>query len=296
MTANSRYNPTALAPSAQSTMVPAGDTRLHCIEAGVGRPLVLVGGWPQSVHCWRRVFTKLAERYRVIAIDPPGLGDSAKPAPRYDIEGVARTMWACLDTLGLNKVDFVGFDIGMWIGYPLAKQAPQRLRTLTLIDARIPGLVPMPPFNPAAAVVSWHFAFNMLPELPELLIDGREHEFLRWLFTSRTPTPGVFTEADFAEYARVYRGRAAITSAVGYYRAMPESMKQVEALAQSAKLTMPLLAIAGGRGVGQPMIDSMDRIATNVRGLVFENCGHYVPEEAPERLVEVLTEFLGQHQ
>jgi pimeloyl-ACP methyl ester carboxylesterase len=287
------FDAKTLAADARSGFIASGQTRLHYVEAGAGRPVLLVGGWPQSVHCWRRVFARLAARYRVIAVDPPGLGDSEKPAPAYDIESVARTLWDFADAMGLTTFDFVGFDIGMWIGYPFACQAPERVRTLTLIDARIPGLVPFPPFNPAAANVSWHFAFNMLPELPELLIEGREREFLTWLFTSRTPTPGVFAAADFEEYARVYRGRAAISSAVGYYRALPETIRQIEARKQGPKLEMPTLAIAGGAGVGAPMIEPLRQVAKNLRGVVIEGCGHYVPEEAPERLLDELFAFIG---
>ena len=177
-------------------------------------------------------------------------------------------------------------------GYPRGLQRPREIRSLTLIDARIPGIVPFPPFNPQAAVITWHFAFNMLAELPELLIEGREREFLAWLFKSRTPTPGVFTDADLDEYARVYRGRPAITSAVGYYRALPQSIGQVEKLKQGPKLAMPVLAIAGDKGVGPTMSASLEQVCANLRGEVFQNCGHYVPEEKPQRLLEELARFL----
>ena len=137
-------------------MVEAGTTRLYCVEAGQGRPVVLVGGWPQSIYCWRHVLPVLAQTHRVIALDPPGLGDSEKPAPAYDMEAVAANLHAALDTLRVDVHDFVGFDIGMWVGYPFAAQRPERVRTLTLVDARIPGLVPWAPMNPASAIMSWH--------------------------------------------------------------------------------------------------------------------------------------------
>jgi pimeloyl-ACP methyl ester carboxylesterase len=273
--------------------VEAGDTALAYATAGEGRPIVLVGGWPQSLHCWRKVFEPLARDYKVIAIDPPGLGDSAKPAPDYNIVAVAQTIGAAIDRFGLQSFDFIGFDIGMWIGYPLALQRPRQVRTLTLIDARIPGLVPFPPFNPRGALVSWHFAFNMLPELPEVLIEGREREFLAWLFKSRTPTPGVFSAADVDEYARVYRGKTAIASALGYYRALPETIAEVEQLKQGPKLAMPVLAIAGEHGVGATMADALKSVSDKTRGVVVENCGHYVLEEAPDRLLKELREFLS---
>ena len=56
---------------------------------------------------------------------------------------------------------------------------------------------------------------------------------------------------------------------------------------------MPVLAIAGGKGVGAPMVDAVRLVADNVRGVVMDGCGHYVPEEAPDRLLAELRAFLA---
>ena len=293
MTTLEKLDPMRLAPGATARMVQAGTTRLYCVEAGQGRPVVLVGGWPQSIYCWRHVLPVLARTHRVIALDPPGLGDSEKPAPAYDMEAVAANIHAALDTLCVDVHDFVGFDIGMWIGYPFAAQRPERVRTLTLMDARIPGLVPWTLMNPASAITSWHFPFNALPELPELLIEGREREFLAWLFRSRTPTPGVFDDAALDEYARVYRGRAAIASAVGYYRAIEATSRQTAARLDGPKLAMPILGIAAGLGIGKAMTSALETIGMDVRGVIFDGCGHYIPEEAPQRLLDALGPLLA---
>lgn len=293
MTTVEKLDPRRLAPGATARMVEAGTTRLYCVEAGQGRPVILVGGWPQSIYCWRHVLPLLARTHRVLALDPPGLGDSEKPAPAYDMEAVAANVHAALDTLRVDVHDFVGFDIGMWIGYPFAAQRPERVRTLTLVDARIPGLVPWAPMNPVSAITSWHFSFNALPELPELLIEGREREFLAWLFRSRTPTPGVFDEAALDEYARVYRGRASIASALGYYRAIEATSRQIATRRDGAKLQMPILAVAAGLGVGKTMTSALESIGTDVHALIIDGCGHYVPEEAPQRLLDALGALLA---
>src|SRR5438067_1309720 len=74
MTTIEKLDPTRLVPGATGRMVDAGTTRLYCVEAGHGRPIVLVGGWPQSLYCWRYLLPVLARTHRVIACDPPGLG------------------------------------------------------------------------------------------------------------------------------------------------------------------------------------------------------------------------------
>src|SRR3954462_13907072 len=73
-----KLEPTRLAPGATARMVQGGTTRLYCVEAGQGRPVVLVGGWPQSIYCSRHVLPVLAQAHRVIALDPPGLGEGAR--------------------------------------------------------------------------------------------------------------------------------------------------------------------------------------------------------------------------
>src|SRR5688572_24131141 len=89
---------------------------LHYVEGGSGDPMLLVPGWPQSWYAWRYVMPALAENYRVIAIDPPGLGESGRPQS-YDTAAIAAYIDGFLDVLGLDSVDFVGHDIGAWIGY-----------------------------------------------------------------------------------------------------------------------------------------------------------------------------------
>ena len=84
----------------------------------------------------------LAERYTVMAVDPPGLGDSDKPADGYDTAAVAARLRELTDALGWDRFHFVGHDIGCWIGYPFAATYPSVVRKLVLIDATVPGVVP----------------------------------------------------------------------------------------------------------------------------------------------------------
>jgi pimeloyl-ACP methyl ester carboxylesterase len=58
--------------------------RLHYVIGGSGDPILLVPGWPQTWFAWRRIMPLLAERYTVVAVDPPGLGDSDRPEYGYD--------------------------------------------------------------------------------------------------------------------------------------------------------------------------------------------------------------------
>jgi pimeloyl-ACP methyl ester carboxylesterase len=269
------------------------EIELHYVEGGSGEPVLLVPGWPQSWYAWRHVMPTLADTYRVIAIDPPGLGDSGRPKA-YDTASIAAYLDAFLDALKLDRVHIIGHDIGAWIGYAYAARYAQRVKRLALIDAAIPGIAPADAYalTPERIDLTWHFYFNALPELPEALIAGRERVFLAWLFSARSSNKSAIDEAAIAEYTRVYSAPGAMHSGFEYYRAIFESIAQ-NRMTAADKLSMPVLAIGGAQWLG-PMLQKMvEPIATNLRTEIIAGSGHFVPEEAPAAVARVLQEFLG---
>jgi pimeloyl-ACP methyl ester carboxylesterase len=275
--------------------VMAHGAALQVVEGGTGPLLLLVPGWPQSVYAWRKVMPLLAAHYRVVAFDPPGLGDSAAPLGGYDTANIARHIDPLLDDCGVPDCLLVTHDIGAWIGYAYACRAPARVRKLVAIDAAIPGMVPEDVYKmtPERLHKSWHFAFNFLPDLPELLITGREREFLSWLFHSKSVDwRKAFDDDAMDEYVRIYSTPGRWSMGLGFYRAIFESIAQNRATA-ATPLTMPLLAIGGEAGLGAAMQGSFERAATQLSGAVIPGCGHYVPEESPEALLALLIPFLA---
>jgi pimeloyl-ACP methyl ester carboxylesterase len=275
--------------------------RLHFVEGGEGAPILLLPGWPQSWYVWRYVMPLLASAgRRVIALDPRGMGDSDRPTSGYDMRTVAAEIHGFVEALGLTAnaaLDVVGHDVGTWISYAYAADWPSDVRRLALFDAALPG-VSRPP---AAGIPSedlnlrtWHFAFNRLDDLPELLLAGREREFLIWLFRAKAVRHWAITATDLEEYVRVNAAPGASRAAFSYYRAIlsQEGLEASRARAER-KLDMPILAFGAETGVGAGLIDTMRLVATDVRGGVFVGCGHYMPEEAPRALAEQVLKFLS---
>ena len=100
--------------------VMARGRRIRCYAAGAGEPLILMSGWPQSSYLWRDVLPEIARGRRIIAVDPPGLGDSEPPRDGYDAANIATCIDELADALGLARFALVGYDIGAWIGYAYA--------------------------------------------------------------------------------------------------------------------------------------------------------------------------------
>lgn len=283
--------------------VQVDEVNIHYVEGGDGPPVVLIPGWPQSWYAWRYVMPQLVDAgHRVIAIDPRGMGESDAPPGGYDLASVAAELHHFAQVIGLlenGPIDVAGHDVGSWIAYAWAADWRSDVRRVALLDALIPGLsVPRSDLSvDETNRRSWHFAFNQLDDLSELLISGREEPFLTWLFRAKSLQPWTITAEDIALYARQLAAPGALRAVTGYYQSA-FSLDGIAAnrLRAETRLDIPLLALGAERGVGEYMVSALQKLATDVRGDVVRNAGHYLPEEAANRIADELVDFLGESQ
>lgn len=279
----------------QHRFIAAAGIRFHFLESGKGPTIVLIAGFPQSCYAWRHVIPLLAKQYKVIAIDLPGQGDSDKPADGYDTKTTAERVHALLDKLGETNYVFVGHDIGSWVGYAYAHAYEKSLRGLVLLDGNIPGVTLQPTITLGADNWrNWHFLFNPIPDLPEILLQRRERILIEWFFNRKTANfVTTFKKEDIDEYERVYAGLGSMRGMLGYYRAVLEDMEQNKSL-KEVKLTVPVLALGGDAGSAPDLYDRMKPLANVLYGGLIENSGHYIPEEQPGALVQEIISFINK--
>lgn len=280
-----------LGPGFEDNYLDVGNVRLHYVKGGKGPPLLLVPGWPETWWAWREVMPVLAKHYTVIAVDTRGMGDSSRPALGYDMASIANDLYNLMKQIGYRQFRMVGHDIGVWISYAMAVDHPEALDRVAMLDSNIPGVTPSPPiFMPKSNNThSWHFMFNQLDDLPELLVQGREREYLSWIFSNYAYKPQ-YVAID--EYVRAYSMPGAMRAGFSYYRALPTTIEQ-NGNRTRAKLTMPILALGGDFGTGNLAETTLKPYATNLQGGILPNCGHYVPEECPSALLDRLIPFLS---
>jgi non-heme chloroperoxidase len=104
---------TAQARAADRHFVTSDGVRLHYLEAGHGRTLVLIPGWTMPAWIWQRQIDDLARSYRVVAFDPRGQGDSAIPASGYDQDRRGRDIAELLAAIGGDQPVLVGWSLGV---------------------------------------------------------------------------------------------------------------------------------------------------------------------------------------
>src|SRR5206468_9702436 len=220
--------------------------KLHYITAGHGAPLILLHGYAETSVMWKPIIPVLAERFTVIAPDLPGIGDSDIPAHGLDMKSAAISIHDLAKSLGVQKAEVVGHDIGLMVAYAYAAQFPSEVTKLVVMDAFLPGVAGWEDVynNPGV----WHFRFN--GPIPELLVKGRERTYFEhyWNDFAADKTHSI-PEAERRTYAAAYARPGRMRAGWSYFVSFPQAAKDFTELAKT-KLPMPVLAMGGDKANG----------------------------------------------
>jgi pimeloyl-ACP methyl ester carboxylesterase len=264
--------------------------RLHYLAAGEGEPILLLHGYAENSHMWRPLIPELARTHQVIAPDLRGFGGSTKAESGYDKKTMAQDVHALAATLGFERVQVVGHDIGLMVAYAYAAQHPGEVERIALMDAFLPGVGEWQTVWLLRDL--WHFHFY--GKTPLALVAGRERIYFEhfWNDFAADPAHSV-PEADRILYAEAYAQPGAMRAGFEVFRAFAEDAKDFALFAQT-KLTMPMLVLTGEKASGEFLIQQGRLVANNVEGIVIPGAGHWLMEEAPEQVMPRLVEFLNR--
>jgi pimeloyl-ACP methyl ester carboxylesterase len=262
--------------------------KLHYMTAGHGPAVILLHGYAETSRMWKPIISLLAERFTVIAPDLPGIGDSAIPADGLDMKTAAIRIHALARSLGVQKAEVVGHDIGLMVAYAYAAQFPAEVEKLVVMDAFLPGVGEWEAIynNPGF----WHFRFN--GPTPEALVQGRERIYFEhfWNDFAADKTRSI-PEADRKAYTVAYSRPGRMRAGWAYFVSFQQAAKDFAQLSQT-KLTMPVLVIGGEKALGEALAQQMKLVASNVTVVVLKDTGHWVLEERPKETTEALQKFL----
>jgi pimeloyl-ACP methyl ester carboxylesterase len=262
--------------------------RLHYMTAGHGTPLILLHGYAETSLMWKPIIPALAERFTVIAPDLPGIGDSDIPANGLDMKSAAVRIHDLAKSLGVQKAEVVGHDIGLMVAYAYAAQFPTEVTKLVLMDAFLPGVAGWEAVynNPSI----WHFRFN--GPTPEALVQGRERTYFDYFWNDfAADKTHSIPEADRKAYAAAYARPGRMHAGWAYFVSFLQAANDFAQLSQT-KLTMPVLTIGGDKSLGDALGQQVKLVATDVTVVVLKDTGHWVLEERPRETTEALQRFL----
>jgi pimeloyl-ACP methyl ester carboxylesterase len=268
---------------------------MHVVLAGEGFPVVLLHGIPQSWYEWRKVIPALSERFRVIAPDLRGLGDSAKPPDGYDKRTLARDVRELLRGLGVERAVVVGHDWGGGVAQRFVLDHPEASERLVCMD--IPYFATEDTgyhIDALQMLHSWYVFFFQHQPLAEQIAAAAPEALWGWFFAhGGAGGHSPLSQEDMTEYLRCLRQPGASTGVFNYYRAMMVDAAHW-AEDQDRRLSLPTLWVHGREDPYVPVsvTEPLPRHFDNLQVRIIEGCGHWVPEEKPQETAALLLEFL----
>jgi pimeloyl-ACP methyl ester carboxylesterase len=267
----------------EESLVVAG-VRTHLRRAGKGEPVLLLHGLGASSYSWRFALPRLAERFEVFAPDLPGFGRAEKPLDfDYSLDGLHRWLIAFMDAVGVRRARFVGNSMGGVISLWTAFETPERVERLALL-----GTPAYPEYRPK---LLWPLGWPVIGSLYEWALGETT---LRYIARTTFVDQSKITDELIAEYGEPLK------SAAGR-RAVAEFIRRVTRLdwhsrvGRLREIAQPALVMVGDSDhmVRREGGERLARDLANARFALVERCGHAPQEDAPERVIPVIEEFLS---
>jgi pimeloyl-ACP methyl ester carboxylesterase len=290
-------------PGFRNGFAEVNGVRLHYVVGGKGEPLVLLPGWPETWWTFHKIMPALAAHYTVIAVDLRGMGASSRPADGYDKKTMAGDIHELIKSLGYDKVNVAGHDIGSAVAFAYAENYPQATGKLVMLELPHPddSLLSFP-LLPAQGSFGdklgssrpylWWFAFNQVNGLPEKLLVGHIRVEQDWLFKYFLVDENAVDARDRAVYERAYNSADAIRASNAWYQTLTQDVSDNRSY---GTLEMPVLAM-GGPAYGW-MKKVVAQKTANLTAVKVEGSGHFVQEEQPEFVTRTMVDFLqDDHQ
>lgn len=287
---------------AQRTVEVEPGVHINAVLGGVGPPLLLLHGHPQTLAIWHKMAQRLAQTFTVVAADLRGYGDSSKPHgtadhSNYSKRTLARDQLALMHSLGFDRFDVLAHDRGARVAHRLAVDHPQAVSRLVLLDVA-PTLAMYEQTSEAFARAYWHWFFLIQPApLPERLIEADPAAYLRDVMGRRSAGMAPFDTDALAEYTRCLALPDTAHGICEDYRAAAgiDLDHERDDRAQGRRIAAPLQVLWGQDGVIHRCFDPLAewrQLADRVEGMALP-CGHYIAEEAPDVLLAQVLPFLS---
>ncbi|KUI52796.1 Fluoroacetate dehalogenase [Cytospora mali] len=265
-------------------------------------PLLLLHGFPQTLHIWHRVTPHLTDTYNIVLLDLRGYGASSKPVDvtSYAKSAMARDCVAVMDQLGHESFYICAHDRGARVGHKLCVDYPDRVKKAIFLDI-CPTLVMYESTDFEFAKAYFHWFLLIQPDpLPETMILGNPRRVAEMFMGGRQAGGlSIFEKECFEAYVGSLCDPATVHAMCQDYRAsatldMEEQRKDLD---EGRNIKCPLRVLWGKHGVIEKRFDAVaewEKVTekdVEVDGYAVDS-GHYVPEQAPDQVISAIRDFL----
>jgi pimeloyl-ACP methyl ester carboxylesterase len=273
---------------------------MHYLDVGAGEPLVMLHGNPTWSFYWRHLVAGLSGSHRTIVPDHVGCGLSDKPGDdvyEYVLERRVHDLDLLLRTLGITKdITLVVHDWGGMIGLAFATLFPGRVKRLVVLNTAGFGL-------PKGRRLPWQIA--AVRRLPFFALPVRGlNAFSRGANRLCSTVPGRMNSLVREAYLAPYDSWAHRIAVQRFVEDIPlapgdRSYDLVNRVSNELDQLrdVPLLLCWGRRDFvfDDAFLDEWRRRLPHAEVHVFEDAGHYVAEDAHERIIPLVSQFLAAH-
>lgn len=285
-----------------SKFVDVKGVKLHYVEGGSsGTPIVLIHGFGSTWKMWEPVMLDFAKTHKVIAIDLPGLGQSAAIQNNdYSAENVSDILLTAIKQVaGTEPIYFVSHDLGNSATYPLVAKNQGYIKKAVFMDSPIPdkAMFEYPGYTASGPGLGWHFGYFSFGDIAEKQIAADPNLFFSYFIKTYAGKKEIFTPELLSELIEPYSTREKLQAAFGYYKSHADSIAQNEKLlAQGKKLSIPSMALTGEMGVNDVLTKEMAarfvKNKKNFRAKILPDTGHWMVEENAAGVTTELSKFL----
>jgi pimeloyl-ACP methyl ester carboxylesterase len=258
-----------------------------------GPVVLLLHGFPQRNDSWNAVIDLLtAQGYRCLAPNQRGYSPGARPSRRrdYRMSELVADVGALVDASGARRVHLVGHDWGAAVAWAAAAEMPERLATVAPISVPHPAAFIKSLTTSRQCLASWYMYFFQLPRIPEWLLMRRNGATL-----SRVLRRGGQTRAAAERDAQAMSESGALTAAINWYRAIPLSNPRAST---HQKISVPTMYVWGDRDLAllpKAAHDTARYVSGEYRFEILPGVSHWIPEERPNKLAELLLDWFVAH-
>jgi len=274
---------------------------MHYVTIGEGPLIVFLHGFPEFWKSWKHQISFFSKKFKVVALDMRGYGETERPIQvgEYRIEKLARDVTELIDSLGQKKATVVGHDWGGAVAWATAMMNPSFVEKLIVMNAPHPAIVQRNAFrNYAQMQKSWYMFFFLLEKAPEKVLSSNNFEILKHMFEISIKRKDRFSLSDIEEYVSSWSKEGGITGGLNYYRANlnEEFWGNLGESIPFPKIKIPTLQIwaEDDMFLGKELTEGTKEFVVDAPFSlnVIPNCGHWVQQEAPEEVNQIMEEFL----
>ncbi len=272
--------------------------KMHYVEAGEGKPVILMHGFPEFWYSWRFQIPVLAKKYRVIAVDMRGYNESEKPedVSAYQADEIAKDIVALIKHLGYDKAYIVSHDWGGAIAWHMAQHYPEVMEKLVVMNCPLPNvLLKRLKSSFTQLKKSWYMFFFQIPGLPEWNMGRNLEKTFKAAFRGWAYNKEAFPQEVIDKYVEAYSKPRAITGPLNYYRASMRAVFGGKKTKSKFPITVPTMVLWGenDKALGKDLTYGMEKYFSNHYEIKYlKDCSHWTQQDKPEEVNKELLAYL----